>query len=73
MMMPLKDQEYFSISNHVYKSPYPKTVVGESLFKQVIDKFNHTNSRSQLIKNLLEVAKYNAGFVFKHSFNLRFL
>ena len=53
--------EYVSISNHLYESPYPKTQVGEELFKKITIEYRSTGHRQELVNKLFELAKYNAG------------
>lgn len=57
------DSEYLSISNHLYHRPYPKTVIGQDMFKDIIQKYNKTSSRNELIDNLINFAKFDGGFV----------
>ena len=56
------DSEFFSISNHLHDRPYPKTLIGEKIFKNIINQFNQTNLKQQLVENLFEFAKYDAGY-----------
>jgi hypothetical protein len=58
------DTEYLSISNHLYHRPYPKTVIGEDMFKKIIEKYNKTSSKNELVENLLNFAKYDGGYKF---------
>jgi hypothetical protein len=59
------DSEFFSISNHLHDRPYPKTLIGEKIFQNIISQFNQTNLKQQLVENLFEFAKYDAGYVNK--------
>lgn len=54
------ENEFLSISNHLYDQPYKKTLVGESMFKEVIGKYNKMDKKDELINSLLELARYDA-------------
>ena len=56
-------EDYVSISNHLYETPYPKTQVGEELFKKITTKYRNTANRQELVNKLFELAKYDAGYV----------
>lgn len=61
------DHDFVSISNHLYEKPYPKTVVGENLFKDVVSKYNKLSSKEDLLKSLIDLSKYDAGQKFTES------
>ena len=51
------------MSNHLHTRPYPKTMIGEKKFQNVINQFNQINLKQKLVENLFEFAKYDAGYV----------
>lgn len=57
----IKNSEFVSISNHLYDRPYKKTVVGENLFKSIVQTCNNVNNRKILVEKLFALAKYDAG------------
>lgn len=54
------DDEFVSISNHVYDVPYPKTVTGQSIFKSIVSEYNKVHLKNDLLDKLFELAKYDA-------------
>ena len=55
------NSDFFSISNHLHDKPYPKTLNGEKLFRNIIYEYNAIDKKSELIEKLFEFAKYDAG------------
>jgi hypothetical protein len=53
--------EFFSISNHIFTNPYPKTITGDKMFKDVVSAYNNIDHKQELINKLKEMAKYDAG------------
>ncbi|CAF0898038.1 unnamed protein product [Brachionus calyciflorus] len=58
-VFPIHD-EFVSISNHQYKKNlYPKTLMGEKLFSEIVNKFNNTSKETELKQSLINLAKYS--------------
>jgi hypothetical protein len=56
-------KEFICISNHIYEKPYPKTTTGEKLLQNVVNEYNKTHQKQELLDKLFELARYDAGYV----------
>lgn len=55
------ENEYVSISNHVYEKPFVKTTLGEDCFKKIVNQYNNTKKKQELIDELFTLATHDAG------------
>ena len=52
-----------SLSNHLYDLPYPKTIMGEQMFKEIVENFNQVNKKGELLEKIFELAKHDSRYL----------